>query len=217
MPNIFGPVLPLGVDQHNAVANGNYYCFARNQTGFPTQASLGLFTDANSFVIMYNTSGPNGPSVYLDWITLICTVAGTGGTSLMAAGGIDFLTNRVTTLGNNDYTANITNPNGNFAVNSCVQFISRPNVGATKTSLRRLIFGNRELLPTNPAPGDTMTIKFGGNNCAHTIATSGINYSTTNVPKAVVPPMGCFCLGIWLPGPQTVASSYIIEAGWIEA
>lgn len=215
MPIISGPVFPLGVDQHNAVANGQYYCVNRNQTGTPTQAALGSFFDTSPYITIFNSAGQGGPSIYMDFITLVNTASGTGGTSLLCSGMVDFLTTRSTSTGV-DLTQNIANPNGNFPNISVAKFWVRAATVA-HTTTRRTIWGQRQLLGTNPIPGDTTTVKFGGNNSSTTIAISTISYATANVPKVVIPPQGVFIFTVWLPGPQTVAGSYITEAGWIEA
>ncbi len=193
-------VFPINTDFHGVVDEGSYFCVQGAQTGIATAAAPTAFSDTNPFLSIFNKDTVK--SIYLDFIALMVTAAGTNGTQLFAAAQIDLNTDRYTS-GGTDLTANIANPNGNA-----------PNVSA-KSSVARQLVGNRVLRGSIPVVNDTYIIKFGAVDSPAALGVSTVGMVLQNVPKIVIPPQGSFLLHLWLPA-QSVASSYIPEAGWVE-
>lgn len=208
------PVLPIGPDMMGVAAEGTYFCVNNAQTGIATAATPTSFSDTNPFITIFNKNTAGGASIYLDFIALIATAAGTAGASVQCSGQLDFNVDRYTS-GGTDLTSLIVNPNGNATGTSAAKFRAGNITASAHTSVSRTIFGNRYLSGAIPVAGDTYVLKFGGLDSVSTLGISTIKMGVQNVPKVVIPPQGSFTLGIWLPS-QSAASSYAPEAGWVE-
>lgn len=208
-------VFPVGTDFHGMVDEGGYFTTNTTQTGVATAAAPTAFSATNPLVTYFNKAAAGGPSMYLDFCTLIATAAGTAGTSVQFAVTVDFNGDRYTS-GGTDITTSICNPNGNSGNSSNAKVRVGNITAAAATSLVRTPVGNRWLKTAIPAAGDSMTIKFGG---VESITSSGptaaVAFTTVNVPKIVIPPQGSALIHLWLPS-QSAASSYLVETGWVE-
>lgn len=202
----------LSPDFQGLADEGGYFCVTSTQTGIATGATPTAFSDTNPFVSIYNKD--SAKSIYLDFLTLIATAAGTAGTSLQAAAQIDLLTDRYTS-GGTDLTGSIVNPNGNAPNVSIAKFRAGNITAAAKSNAARLVVGNRWLSGAIPVPGDEYTLKFGGIDAPSFVGISTIKKVLINVPKIVIPPLGSALVHLWLPS-QSAASSYLAEAGWVE-
>ncbi len=205
-------VFPINTDFHGVVDEGSYFCVQGAQTGIATAAAPTAFSDTNPFLSIFNKDTVK--SIYLDFIALMVTAAGTNGTQLFAAAQIDLNTDRYTS-GGTDLTANIANPNGNAPNVSSAKFRAGNITAAAKSSVARQLVGNRVLRGSIPVVNDTYIIKFGAVDSPAALGVSTVGMVLQNVPKIVIPPQGSFLLHLWLPA-QSVASSYIPEAGWVE-
>lgn len=203
------PVISLAPDLGQA-AEGTYYCVSNAQTAIATLAAGSAFSDTAPFISFFNRATSGGPSIYLDFIMLGTSVAGTNGTNLLAAGQVDLLVDRYTS-GGTVLTTQIVNANGNAPNGSFASVRAGSLVSSAKTAVARQIFGNRSIKSSIVAAGDQYLLKFGGLDMSNT---TGVSASQA-VPKIVIPPQGSFLLHIW-SGSQTVAAQYFVEMGWIE-
>lgn len=208
------PSLPLSPDMLGVASEGTYFMVANAQSGLATAAAPTSFSDTNPFIAMFNKNTSGGASIYLDYIKLIATAAGTGAASVQAATQIDFVTDRYSS-GGTDLTANIVNPNGNATGTSAVKFRAGNITASAKTSVSRQLDGQMTLLPAIPVAGDTMVIKFGAVDSPLIIEKVTNTFVLVNHPKVVIPPQGSFLLNLWFPS-QSGASSYLPVAGWVE-
>lgn len=209
-------VFPLGTDAHGIVAEGNYFTVNNAQTGIATASAPTSFSATNPFIVIYNKGVAGGPSIYLDFATLMPTAAGTNGTALLAAVTMDFGGNRYSS-GGTVMTTSIVNPNGNSSNNASVAQVYAGNITASSaTSQARTIVGQRVLKTAIPAVNDMYTIKFGGNEVITSSGpTAAVAFTTVGAPKLVIPPQGSALIHLWLPS-QSAASSYAPELGWYE-
>lgn len=214
MPYVGSNVFPLGVDFHNAAAEGSYFCVSNAQTGIATAAAPTAFSDTNPFIAIYNKDAAGGKSIYIDFCTLVATAAGTAGTSLQVATQIDINVDRYTS-GGTDMTANIVNVNGGASGASIAKVRAGNITASAKTSQARQITGNRWLSGAIPVIGDTYVMKFGATDSIANMSISTVKKVVENFPKIVIPPQGSALIHLWLPS-QSAASSYIPELGWIE-
>lgn len=208
------PVLGLAPDFQGQAAEGSYYCVSNAQTAIATLAAGSAFSDTAPFISFFNRATAGGTSIYLDFIALGTSVAGTNGTNLLAAGQIDLLVDRYTS-GGSVLTTSIVNPNGNAPNGSLASVRAGSLVSSAKTAVARQIFGNRSVKGAIVALGDQFMFKFGGVDAPNIISVSGIVFSQQSLPKIVIPPQGSFLMHIWSAS-QTVAAQYFVEMGWVE-
>lgn len=192
---------------------GQYFAANNAQTGIATAAAPTAFSATNPFIAVVNKDSANGKNIYLDFVTLVATAAGTAGASLQVAVSLDN-TNRYTS-GGTDITTNIVNTNGNSGTKSIAQVVAGNITAAAATGNVRNVVGNRFLKGAIPVAGDEYTIKFGGVDAPATVQISTISKVVINVPKIVIPPGWTALVHIWLPS-QSAASSYAPELGWVE-
>lgn len=209
----------IGADFHGIVDEGGYFTTNNAQTAVATAAAPTSFSATNPFIAIFNkqTAGATGPNIYLDFIAIIATAAGTAGTSVQFAVTLDFNGDRYSS-GGTDITANIVNPSGaSNALNASNAKVRIGNItaGAATTSVRTVV-GNRWLKTAIPAAGDTYMIKFGAvDGTTVSGPTAAVAFTTVNVPKIIIPPQGSMLVHLWLPS-QSAASNYLVEASWYE-
>lgn len=192
---------------------GQYFTVNNAQTGIATAAAPTAFSATNPFLAVVNKDVPGGKNVYLDFLTLIATAAGSAGTALQAAVTLDNIQRY--TSGGTDVTANIANTNGNSGTKSIAQVVAGNITAAAASGVVRTIAGNRWLKGAIPVVGDEYTIKFGGVDSPSFVGISTIIKTLINVPKIVIPPGWTALVHLWLPS-QSGASSYTPELGWVE-
>lgn len=206
-------VRDISPDQFAIADIGQYFAANNAQTGIATAAAPTSFSATNPFLAIVNKDSVNGKNIYLDYVTLLATAAGTAGASLQVAVTLDN-TNRYTS-GGTDITANIVNTNGNAGTKSIAQVVAGNITASSATGNVRTVVGNRFLKGAIPVAGDEYTLKFGGVDAPAAIQISTISKVAINVPKIVIPPGWTALIHIWLPS-QSGASSYAPELGWIE-
>jgi hypothetical protein len=183
---------------------------ARNPTpgtGLATIAAPTALADTSPFVVIKNGAAvDDGTRVSIDYIRLICTAAGTGGTSLRYDVKTDQGSTRLPTSGNTTLAVNPVN-------RDCgVQSITRIDAGALvapAASDAKLVYGGL-LKNAIPAAGDVYTLLFNDENPAV------VNAIATQVMFAhgplIIGPQQFALLHLWLPS-QSAASSYEVEVG----
>jgi hypothetical protein len=203
----------LTPDFQAAVESGAYYTVNNNRTGIANNAVDSTFLATNPFVAIVNTDTVGGKSIYLDFLTLAATAAGTGGTAVLSQVLLDN-TNRYTS-GGTDLSSKIVNPNGNSANRSIAQVVAGDITAPAATANVRSITGLRYLKGAIPVIGDEYTIKFGGVDAPMGVQISTITKSQINAPKLIIPPGSTALVNVWLLS-QSAASSFEPNLGWIE-
>jgi hypothetical protein len=204
----------LGPDMHSFADEGSYFAVNNGQTGIATAAAPTSFSDTNPFLTVFNKDSVGGKSIYLDFLTLIATAPGTSGASLQAAVQIDGAVDRYTS-GGTDLTNSIVNVNGGAGQGSIAKVRAGNITASAKTTLSRMIVGNRWLSGAIPVAGDSYTLKFGGVDAVSNMSISTIKKVIENAPKIIIPPQWSCLIHLWLPS-QAAASSYLPELGWVE-
>lgn len=204
----------------NGIADDGSYFIATNPTpgtGITTTSNVTTFADTTPYLALTNTASPYNAStsrrVYLDYLRLQCTVAGTGGTSLRFAIKCDVITTRATG-GTVLRPQNVNQDSGN--VSQC-RVVAGTLVGTAASSGARL-YSAGLLRSVIPVVGDTYVINFGGHDPKPgALAINGTNVSNVvyNVAPVCVGPGQCVLIHLWLAG-QTVGSAYEVELGYVE-
>lgn len=226
--------------QHGLADEGAYFVAHNAQTGIATSLISTAFsqTTLGPFLIITNTdTAGTGKSIYLDYLNLICTAAGTlasAGTNYMFAWSVDQSAARYTS-GGTDLTASAAANGGLLNVNTGVPKRSTSaqiNAGAltlaAASSAARIIVPQRlfRLTVSTTAAGvvqDEIRMNFGGIDPS----VSGIVDLTTaktvayrevlNLPPIVIAPQHCAILHLWSPGSAiNGAISYLPELGYWE-
>lgn len=218
-------VSPSILTKHPLVDEGSYFITQNNQTGIATAAAPTAFSATNPFLVVYNGANKSDDfayRIYLDYIMLLVTAAGTAGTSIQYAITKDS-TNRYTS-GGTDLTSNVINT-GPTSMGTLTRVWAGNITASTATSNVKTIVGNRYFKNmTAPAPtiGDQYTARCGACNMAEnlqylnnaTTLTSNM-FVTQNLPPLIIGPDESLLFHLWLPA-QSAASSYAPELGWWE-
>lgn len=180
-------------------------------TGVAGHAAPTTFDNTKPFVLIKNGNVAGGKSLYLDYIKLVLTVAGAGGTLNYATHVLD---------AGAGYTSGGTaqspvNPNG--GLNPSTQAtIYTGAVVATAGGSQRVVAHQRVRTPISVV-GDVTLYDFGGT----VIPTGGVLEGTTEservivCPPIMIPPQGWYKLVLWR-GSQSGANSYENEIAYWE-
>jgi hypothetical protein len=192
---------------------GVYYSANNAQSGIATAAAVTAFSAVNPFLTIWNTASASNTAsahIVLDYISLVATAAGTGGTSLQCAVVIDSY-NRYTSGG----TALTPQKSDSYGAPSIAQVYAGNIVAAAALSSARTPVGLRYLKGAIPVAGDTYTLQFGSVDSVSSLQAATITFSEQHMPPIAVNPGEIALVYIWLPS-QSAASSYAPEIGWYE-
>lgn len=212
-------VIPSTLTKHPLPDEGTYFTANNAQTGLATAAAPTAFSATNPFLIIYNASNPSddfAKRLYLDYIMLMSTAAGTAATS------VQFVITRDTgnrfTSGGTDLTPNIVNL-GPTSTASPTRVYAGNLTAAAASSVVKTLVGNRTMKSaTAPAPTalDQYTIRCGSTSSPDLLSLGGTQtMSTCNIPPIVLGPNESLLLHLFLPA-QSAASSFAPEVGWWE-
>lgn len=190
---------------------GSYFTVNNAQTGLATAATPTVFSPTNPFFILYNSDAVK--NLFIDYLALVATAAGTAGTSVQAALVLD--TGNRYASGGTVLSGNILNPNGNIGAGSIAKAYGGNLTASAASAQARTVVGQRALKGAIPVAGDNYIIKPGSDDHPMLISTATLTWSVQPVCPIIVGPNQSLLLHIWLPA-QSAASSYIPEAGWAE-
>jgi len=207
-------VAPIGAGRTNVCDEGSYFVVTNPTpgTGLATIATLTALADTSPFFMLINNASAGGKRVYMDYIKLLVTDAGTAGASLHYNVKIDNGVGRYTS--GSALTSTPQNCNMDSSVATGCLAYGGPLVAAAATAAARLLGGGLFKVSI-PVVGDNYILTFGcpasgvGQGVA-TIANAVLNHA-----PVVIGPQQSFFFHIWLPS-QSAASSYEIEVGWWE-
>ena len=209
-------VMPVATGVVNLCEEGSYFTVINPTpgTGLATVGSTGCqsLSDLVTFFMLINNDVVGGKNLYLDYLKLICTVAGTAGASLHYTTKIDNGVGRYssgTTL-----TSTPVNCNMNSSRTTVTLAYAGPVVTLAATASVRIL-SNGVLKTGIPVIGDTYILDFGAKAIGVGSAVATINSVIFNHPPMVLGPQQSFFLHLWLPS-QSAASSYELEVGWWE-
>jgi hypothetical protein len=202
-----------------AMCDEGSYFVATNPTpgtGIAGIAATGAFSDLESLLVVKNTAAAgSGKNLYLDYLKLLVTVAGTSGTDHRFVSKIDGPSANRYTSGGSDIVP--VNPNGDGAAPSAtVKFGAL--VTAAASAGARLVGGGILRRATIVVAADEFVFNFGGPMPNQLRPGTLAADSTTNVSCAVahcpviLPPQWEYVLAVHAAS-QTVGTSYEFELG----
>lgn len=201
---------PLG-----ALSEGSYH-IARSPTvgtGLASIAALTTFTATSPFVIVTNGNDANGNNIYIDYIKLTCTVAGTNAADLQWATKLD--TSARYSSGGSTLAGKCTNT-GVSNLSSALVYAGALVASADGGGVRLLDNGN--LRTTIMVAKDQIIWSFGGDQQdldITAIATAtATQRSLPHAPVAIAPGHS-FLLYLWSTS-QSAAQSHEVVVGYFE-
>jgi hypothetical protein len=146
-------------DAYGFVDLAQYYTACSVRTGIANNATVTAFSATNPWITIFNTEAVGGKSIFLDYVTMSATAAGTAGASLQCA---------VTLDAGNRYTSGGTALSRRIRQLRRLEYLDRDHQGAGDlTATRRrprsaTSSAMRYLKGAIPVIGDEYTLKFGG-------------------------------------------------------
>ena len=197
-------------------------------TGIATAAAPTGYVTTTPFMVIQNmnqnVNPPGGRCIYLDYIKLVCTAAGSNGTALYYATMIDNIL-RWSSGGSGSagtgQTSVLAGPyptNSGAAPNSGAFVYAGAVTAAANSSAARLLTNGVFRSAVIPVVNDMYLLNFAGVNLQQdSVLTTGPNVAQRSLvhPPVCIGPGGSFLLNLWLPS-QSAASSYEIEIGHVE-
>lgn len=208
-------IIPSIVTKHALADEGSYFLANNAQTGIANAAAPTAFSATNPFILIYNAGRPSddfAQRLYLDYLTLLATAPGTGGTSLQCAITKDN-GNRYTS-GGTDLTPFIANA-GPTSTASANRIYAGNITASSATGNAKTLIGNRWLSGTIPVIGDEYSLRFGSAGLGDSVTISTVKSVIKNMPPIVLGPDESLLVHLWLPA-QSAASSYAPELGFWE-
>lgn len=198
---------------------GSYFVANNSGTGVATTATPTAFSDTAPLFTINNVDAAQNAAnkrIYLDWIRLTETAAGTAGVDLRLRSILDYTVPSAGTL--------LTSVNVNTDVPKSAS-IAQARIlptGIAQTGNSRVIVGTHVAIPTQTAPLTALSevfITFGGVDQTSAIYSAA---ASTNVlkffyawPPHIIGPGACWMLEFLITS-QSAASSWTVEAGWWE-
>lgn len=209
-------VAPSIQTKHVVSDEGTYFTCNNAQSGIANAAAPTAFSATNPFLLIYNGAAPSddfAKRIYVDYMMLLATAAGTAGASVQFAITVD-RGNRYTS-GGSDLTANIKGVNQATSLGTVTRAYAGNITASAATANARTLVGNRYMKGAIPVAGDQYTIRCGTTDVMDIISISTILFSTNHVQPLIVGPDESLLVHVWLPS-QSAASSYAPELAWWE-
>jgi hypothetical protein len=213
---------PLVRKAHNLADEGSYFTANNGQTGL-AEANNTAFTATAPFLVIFNGNAAGGPNVYVDYLALVTTAAGSaasGLTAIQAAAVID----NGNRLGSGGTTLTLNNVNLNSGLTAPNVVVTAGTPTATAASpAARMVCGLRTLRPTVSATvadvvGEMKLLNFGGVEGATGSCTiANANVLPQAFPPIVIGPNQSFLFYVWqATGATNVVANYAPEIGlWV--
>ena len=183
-------------------------------TGLATVAAPTTADDTKPFIILHNNDAVGGRHIKPDYIRLLCTAAGTAGTSVHVCIKLDKAP-RYTS--GSTLTTTPKNVNMGSGIQSVALVYAGPLVAAAASTALRTI-AHSLMKSSIPAAGDEFVIKFGATSPAGAGQDKGAADESTyicNMPPVSLGPGDLMLVHLFLPS-QSAASSYELDMGFYE-
>lgn len=200
------------------IDTGSYWTANNGATGVATAAAPTSFSDTAPLFTLQNkgTIGSVGRSIFLDWLRLYETAAGTAGVAMFLKLELD----QIVPTGGTALTPVCSNSADGASTVAVPRILP---TGIAATGFQRVIVGNQWVVPTQTAAitaNTEVNIKFGGvdgygSNQIGTAA-AGLTRTYVQMPPVVITPGWCLQVPFIITL-QSAASSWAIELGWVEA
>ena len=196
-----------------AADEGGYF-IARNATPGTGQAGHAAPTThdtAKPFVMLKNGAESGGARVYLDYLKLVVTAAGTGGTLNYATHTVD----KARTPGTGGVALTVVNVNMQATTSTVLSSaIAGPIVPGESNSGEARIVAHQRARTVIPVVGDVLLFKFGGEPIGTAMILAGTAQleRVIHCPPIVIGPGDSYHLVLWRAS-QSAAASYECEIG----
>lgn len=202
---------------------GAYFVTNSAQTGIAMTTTV-AFDATKPFVIVQNTAAAGGKKIYLDYLDLVTTAAGSaasGLTLIQAAVYLDGILRYAS--GGSSLVANIVSPNMALAPVS-VAAVYAGQITPAAASAARAVCGLKTVRPTVSATvadvvGELKHFTFAGGAASHgaPITVAAANVISVPLPPIVIGPQQSALFYLYYAaGGTPVAASYAPELGWYE-
>jgi hypothetical protein len=208
--------MPLNLAR-TVMDQGTYFTANNLVTGVATAAAPTSYSDTAPWFTIQNgvALGSSGPSIYLDYIRLYCTVAGTAGVAIFVKLELD----KIVPTGGTLLVPTSTNTNSGAV---SVAIIRQQPTGIAATAAMRLAVGNQWVVPTQTAvfTANTETYwKFGGVDGYSSVqigtAAAGVTRTQSQMPPVVIGPGWCLQVP-FIMTTQSAASTWALDCGYVE-
>lgn len=212
----YGEPYTLPVSRWVISDEGGYFV-ARNGTpgtGVAGHAAPTTHDTEKPYIFLKNGAASGGRRVYLDYIKLYVTAAGTAGTLNYATHTVD--RDRTYTSGGSDLT--IVNPNIQSSESSVLSiFKIGAVVPAQANSAAARIVAHQAVRQVIPVVGDVILFTFGHDPIPTAMITAGTAEleRIIHCPPVIFGPAESYHLVLWRAS-QSAAASYEVEIGWWE-
>ncbi|SRR6266478_872881 len=218
-----GTVLSYIRKSHLLADEGSYFIANNAQTGALTNTGVAYSATA-PVIIVQNQDSPGGKRLYLDYINLITTAAGTDTAAGQIAVGLA-IDNILRWSSGGSQLAAAVSPNMDLPLASVavVYFGALTAIGASAKA--RLLVGQRTVRPVVSATvvdvvGEQKFFNFGGveGGSQGNIVVANANVIPVPLPPVVIGPGHSALFYIWFPNCTSVspAPQYLPEIGWFE-
>jgi hypothetical protein len=204
-------------DVYPVADEGQYFAIVNPTlgTGIATIAAADAYDPLETYILLQNMEPIGGKRVYLDFLRLLCTGAGTNGTNLHFSTAIDGCVSRYTSgdaLASQPKNVNMDSNN-----RSCVQAYAGPLI-TTAASANVRYLDNGKVRLVIPVVGDSYQFNFGskagGNGGLITSGTTQCSLIFTHVP-VIIGPQQSFLFSLWGTS-QSAGPAFTISFGWWE-
>lgn len=215
-------MIPLRRKQHSQAAQGSYFTTNNAQTGIATTAAATWATTTPTCLIA-NTDVAGGSSIYVDYIKLVATAAGS-----WASAGVNLQLMIYTDTGNRyssggtNLTANIVSPNSGSSKASIAN-VYFGAITAASAVAQKAVVGLDILRPAVSATvagvvGDKILMNFGGVEAMINGSITVANASNLPIalPPLIIAPATCALIYYVMNGTTPSAASYAPEICWWE-
>lgn len=202
---------------------GAYFVANNAQTGIAMTTTV-AFDATKPFIIVQNTAAAGGKKIYLDYIDLVTTAAGSAASALTLIQMALYMDGILRySSGGTDLSAKIVSPNMALSPTS-VAAVYAGQITPAAASAARVVSGLKTIRPTVSATvadvvGELKHFSFAGGASSHgaPITAASPNVISIPLPPVVIGPQHSMLFHLfYAAGGTPVAASYAPEIGWYE-
>ena len=215
------------MQQYNAQSandEGAYFVCNNAQTGLAITAAA-AFAATTPFILISNNDAAGGKNIWLDYLDLVTTAAGSAASGLTLIQAALYLDNILRySSGGTDISNKIVSPNMAISPTSIAKVYAGAITAAAASGSVRAVSGLRTLRPcvsgtVADVVGETKHMTFGGGGLPTSGSVTAANPNVIHVPMPPVkigPQMSALIYLFYAAAGTPVAASYAPELGWVE-
>lgn len=211
---------PMVRKQYNLLDEGSYFVAANAQTAV-AMTTTAAFSATAPFVLIQNLDPIGGRNIYLDYVNLANTVAGTAASALTYTGA-SLVVDSTLRYSSGGTALTIAGPNMSINASSPAAVYAGAITATAASAAARTIVGQRVVRPAVSATvatvvGDNLTFNFGGveGGSAGTITIANPNIIPVAMPGVEIGPQQSAMLYLYYQASGTpVAAQWIPEVGF---